>query len=56
MGRNGTTKPSDFTFRHNNEVLKPMQEDFLKTIARVPEERVLGVEAYTVFHYTNAEI
>ena len=56
MGRNGTMKLSDFTFRHNDEVLKPMQEDFLKAMARVPKERVLGIEAYAVFHYTNAEI
>lgn len=47
---------SEFMFRHNDEALKPMQEDFLESMARVPEKRVLGIEAYAVFYYTNAEI
>ena len=33
-----------------------VQDDFLITMARVPKERVLGVDVYAAIHYTKVEI
>ena len=55
-GKNGTMYLSEFTFRHNNEALKPIQKDFLIIMARVPKDRVLCVEAHAAVHYIHTEI
>ena len=54
--KNGTRYLSENIFRHNIEVLQPIQEDFFITMARVPKERILGIEAYAAVDYTKAEI
>lgn len=55
-GNPGTKYLSEFTFRFNDEVLKPIQEDFSMTIARIPKKARLSIRAYAAVYYTTGEL